>query len=107
MIAELLWEIEEEAAAERGDRQVLGVEKILAQDPCQPLPGKSKKSPAPMLFFSDRPGSRRLVEAAEKGYRLDLRRYLPEGSFPPSMIEAMLGFTSGKPVGRDRSPDRS
>ena len=35
MVAEVVSEIEEEAAAERGDRPVLGVEKILSQDACQ------------------------------------------------------------------------
>ena len=54
MIAAMLLEIEEEAAAEREGRPVLGVEKILAQDPCQRI-GRSKKSPAPMLIFADRP----------------------------------------------------
>jgi hypothetical protein len=96
MIAEILLEIEEEAVARRGDRQVLGVARLFAQDSCKPLGTKSKKSPAPVLFFSKRPeirrsmsdgykdfrdeymvGSRRLVEAAERGYRLDPGRCLP------------------------------
>jgi hypothetical protein len=89
------------------------VEKILAQDPCQPL-GKSKKSPAPMLIFADRPevreamrndyndfvdayeiGSRRLLETAAQGYRLDPRRHLPAGSFAPSVIEEILRSAEG------------
>ncbi len=112
MIAEILQEIEEEAAANRGGRLVLGVERILAQDPRQPLPGKVKKSPAPVLFYSKRPelrrgmendykdfqdeymlGSSRLVEAAERGYRLDPGRYLPEGSLPPAVVESILKAT--------------
>ncbi len=113
MIAELLWEIEEEEAAERGGRKVLGVEKVLAQDPCQPI-GISKKSPAPVLFFSKRPevrrgmindyrdfedehmlGSARMIEAAERGYRLDPKRCFPDGSFPPAVIEAILQASGG------------
>ncbi len=58
-------EIEEEAAAERDGRPVLGKEKILAQDPCQRL-GTSKKSPAPMLIFADRPEVR---EAMSNDYK--------------------------------------
>jgi hypothetical protein len=108
MIAAILLEIEEEAAVERKGRPVLGVEKVLAQDPCERL-GKSKKSPAPMLFFAERPETRdamsddykdfvdayeiaaqHLIEAAEQGQRLDPRRHFPGGSFPPSVIEEIL-----------------
>ncbi len=115
MIVELLWEIEEEGAAERKGRKVLGVEKVLAQDPCQPLgSGTGKKSPAPPLFFSKLPGVRqamtndyrdfddhyvsgsaRMIEAAERGYRLDPRRHLPGGSLPPAVVSAILRATSG------------
>jgi hypothetical protein len=113
MIAAILLEIEEEAAAERKGRPVLGVEKVLAQDPCQ-RPGKSKKSPAPMLFFAERPETRdamtddykdfvdayeiaaqHLIEAAEQGQRLDPRRHFPDGSFPPTVIEAILRSAGG------------
>ena len=113
MIAEIIWELEEEGAAGRGDREVLGVERILAQDPCQPV-GRSKKSPAPMLFLADRPetlrkmrddykdfedeherGSQRLREAAERGYRLDPARHLPQGSVPPAVIELILKASRG------------
>ena len=113
MIAELIWEIEEEEAAKRGDRGVLGVKKVLAQDPCQPI-GTPKKSPVPALFYSKRPevframrddyqdfedeytvGAERLVQAAERGYRLDPGRHIPAGSFPPAVIEAMLQASGG------------
>ena len=113
MIADILWEIEQEAAAKWGDREVLGVERILSQDPCQPI-GTSKKSPAPVLFFSTRPetredmangykdfddlytsGSRRLIETAERGYRLDPCRYMPSGSFAPAVIEEILKAAVG------------
>jgi hypothetical protein len=113
MIAEILWELEEEAAADRGDREVLGVERILAQDPCQPV-GRSKKSPAPMLFLADCPEVRRkmrddyldfedehergfcrLREAAERGYRLDPARHLPQGSLVPAVIESILKASRG------------
>ncbi len=112
MVAEILLEIEEEAAAER-KRPVLGVEQILAQNPCQRL-GKPKKSPAPMLFFAVRPetrdamkndhkdfedvyeiAARHLIEAAEQGYRLDPRRHFPAGSFPPPVIEEILSAAGG------------
>jgi hypothetical protein len=108
MVAELLCEIEEEAAGERQGRPVLGADRVLAQDPHQRM-GKSKKSPAPMLFFTDRPeirtgmandykdfcdqydvASRRLVEAAVAGARLDPSRHFPDGSFPSSLIEELL-----------------
>ncbi len=120
MIAELLGEIEEEGAAERKGRKVLGVEKILSQDPCQPLrsgtgaPAAGKKSPVPMLFFSKLPGvargmaddyrdfldeymvgSARMIEAAERGYRLNPRRCLPARSFPPAVIESILQACAG------------
>jgi hypothetical protein len=113
MIAEILWELEEEAAANWGGREVLGVERILAQDPCQPV-GKAKRSPTPMLFLADRPetlrkmrddykdfedehrtGFLRLREAAERGYRLDPARYLPQGSVPPAVIESILKASRG------------
>jgi hypothetical protein len=99
--------------AKRDGCPVLGVEKVLAQDPCQRL-GKSKKSPAPMLFFAERRevrdamrndykdfedayeiGVQRLIEAAAQGYRLDSRRHLPDGSFPPSVIEEILSTAGG------------
>ncbi|MCP4657508.1 MAG: hypothetical protein GY856_19050 [bacterium] len=80
-------------------RKVLGVEKILAQNPCKPLgSGTGKKDPAPMLFFSmipgvaramaneyldfedhHRSGSARMIEAAKRGYLLDLA-YSPSTS---------------------------
>jgi len=69
MIAEILGEIEEEAAANRGGRLVLGVDMILAQDPCQPLPGKPKKSPVPVLFFSKRPELRKKMENDYKDFQ--------------------------------------
>jgi hypothetical protein len=100
------------------------VEKILAQDPCLPL-GKSKKSPAPMLFFAESSGTRdamrddyndfvdayeiaaqHLMEAAEQGQRLDPRRHFPDGSFPPSVIEEILR-TAGGFNPEDEFPARS
>ncbi len=109
MVAEVLAEIEEEAAASRGGRPVLGADAVQAQDPCQRLPSPRKKSPAPALFFSKQPevrkamvddyedfrnqymvGSQRLIEAAERGYRLDPSEVLPNGSFPPAVVEEIL-----------------
>ncbi len=116
MVAELLAEIEEEAAASRGGRSVKGAEAVQAQDPCQQLPNRRKKSPAPMLFFSKQPevrkamsddykifreeymfGSKQLVEAAEQGYRLDSDKILPNGSFAPPVVERILAFTGFNP----------
>ena len=113
MVAEVVSEIEEEAAAERGDRPVLGVEKILSQDACQ-RPRKTKQSPAPMLFFAKSKHVRearvnsyrdfvdkyelaadRLVQAALQGYRLDPARHFPTGSFPPAVIEELLKAADG------------
>ena len=113
LIAEVLSEIEEEAAAKRGDRPVLGVEKILSEDPCR-RPLKTKKSPAPMLFFAKRPEVReaqmnsyedfvdgyelaadRLVQAASQGRRLDPLRHFPSGSFPPTLISELMKAARG------------
>ena len=116
MVAELLAEIEEETAEQRGGRPVLGADAVQAQDPCQPLPKRRKKSPAPMLFFSKQPGVRKameddykafrdeymqgsksLLEAAEQGYQLDPGQALPEGSFTPAAIKGVLQFTGFNP----------
>ena len=116
MVAEVLAEIEDEAAARRGGRPVKGAAAVQAQDPCQQLPGKRKKSPAPMLFFSKQPevrkamvedyegfrdeymlGSQRLIEAAEQGYRLDPSKALPDGSFPPAIVQEILQFAGFNP----------
>ncbi len=118
LIAEILSEIEQEAAAKRGDRPVLGVERILAEDPCQ-RPRKTKKSPAPMLFFATRPEIRevqvndykdfadeyqlaadRLIQAATRGSRLDPRRHFPSGSFPPAVISELLKAPPPSPATR-------
>ncbi len=118
MIAELIEEIEQEAAAKRGGRSVVGVEAILRQDPCTPIVAgkKGKKSPAPMLFYSKRPelregmasdyqdfldeyllGSARMVEAAERGYHLDPRLCLPTGSQPPMLADTILQLSGFNP----------
>jgi len=112
MVADLIGEIEEEAADKRKGRRVLGVERILAQDPCQPI-GTPKKSPAPPLFKADTSDERRamenkykdfvdkydvasgkMLEAAIEGYRLDPRRLFPDGSFPPALVEEILRSAS-------------
>jgi hypothetical protein len=124
MIAEILWEIEEEAADKRHGRSVLGADLVLAQDPRQRL-GKSKKSPARMLFCADRAevragmendykdfcdeheiASQHLMEAATTGSRLDPHRYFPGGSFPPPVIEEILKAVGGFNAA-DEFPDRS
>ena len=119
MVAEVLTEIEEEAAAKRGDRPVLGVEKILSEDPSR-RPQKTKKSPAPMLFFASRKEVReaqanryldfvdeyelaadRLIQAALQGNRLDPSRHFPKGSFPPAVIEELMKAAGGFNPGRE------
>ncbi len=109
----MLSEIEEEAAAKRGDRPVLGAEKILSEDPCR-RPLKTKKSPAPMLFFAKRREVReaqvndykdfvddyelaadRLIKAAFQGHRLDFFRHFPSGSFPPALISELMKAARG------------
>ena len=116
MVAEVLAEIEDEAATSRGGRPVKGADAVQSQDPCQQLPGKRKKSPAPMLFFSKQPevrkamvedyegfrdeymlGSQRLIETAEQGYRLDPSKALPDGSFAPAVVEEILQFAGFNP----------
>jgi len=113
MVAEVVSEIEKEAAAERGDRPVLGVEKILSEDACR-RPQTAKKSPAPMLFFAARKEIReaqansyrdfvdkyelaadRMIQAALEGRRLDPERHFPTGSFPPAVIEELLKAADG------------
>lgn len=109
MIVQVLAEIESEAAQSRGLRPVKGADSILAQDPTQPLSKQRKKSPAPMLFFSRCPearkamsdeykvfrndymlGSELLIKAAERGYRLEPGRALPNDSFPPVSLQRIL-----------------
>jgi len=113
MVAEVVSEIEEQAATERGDRPVVGVGKILSQDACR-RPRKTKKSPAPMLFFAERKETRdalantykdfvdeyelaadRLIQAALRGYRLDPSLHFPTGSFPPAVIDGLLKAADG------------
>ncbi len=50
-VADLIRKIEVKAATKRGDRPVLGAEEILKQNP-QHRPSRSKKAPAPKLFFA-------------------------------------------------------
>ena len=40
-------------------------------------------------------GSSRMIEAAASGYRLDPGRCLPDGSFPPAVIESLLKVAGG------------
>jgi hypothetical protein len=113
MVADILGEIEEDAADKRKGRRVLGVDRILAQDPCQPM-GKPKKSPVPALFKGKGPGvaegmrnkykdfvddynlaSGKMLDAALQGYSLDPRRYFPDGSFPPSVIDQLIASAAG------------
>lgn len=103
LVANLVSEIEDEAAAERVGRRVLGVERILEVNPHE-APRKVKKSPAPMLFFARskeileamrseyadfakkyREAAERLVAVQRIGERSDPRTDFPLGSFPPAL----------------------
>jgi hypothetical protein len=96
-VAELVEEIEDEAAAERQrtGRTVLGVEAILAQDP-QYRPATLDRSPAPLFLTASYSMWRLLYEAyawfvaafraaAEKLRAGDRAAPFPRGSFPPGL----------------------
>ena len=96
-VAELVEEIEEEAAAERQrtGRPVLGVAAILAQDP-QYRPSYLDRSPAPLFLTASYSMWRTLYgayvwfvlefrSAAEKLRAGDRAAPFPRGSFPPAL----------------------
>ena len=96
-IASLQEEIEAEAAAAReaAGTQVLGVEKILAQDPLY-RPKKLARSPAPLVHAATKAARKAFYEAyswfvgafrdaAEKLRRGDRSAPFPAGSFPPAL----------------------
>jgi hypothetical protein len=105
-IAELMGEIESEAAAglAAADREPLGAQAILRMDP-ETRPEKSKKSPAP-LFHAATKAMRKALweayalfvaafrEAAERLRSGDRSARFPAGSFPPG-----LPFVSGDAPG--------
>ncbi|HKI05898.1 MAG TPA: transposase [Thermoanaerobaculia bacterium] len=97
LIAELVVEIETEAAArrEQSGSQVLGVEAVLGQQPLD-HPRRSKKSPAPLFHAATKAVRRELYEAygwfvaayreaAEKLRDGDRTVTFPLGSFPPAL----------------------
>jgi hypothetical protein len=96
-VAELVAEIEEEAAAERRatGRRSLGAEAVMATDP-EYRPGKQEKSPAPMFHAWRDKVRKELREgyalamasycvAAEKLRAGDRMASFPEGTFPPRL----------------------
>jgi hypothetical protein len=96
-VAEVVQEIEDEAAAERQrtGRTVLGVKAILAQDP-QHRPALLDRSPAPLFLTASESMWRTLYEgyawfvaafrdAAEKLRAGDRAAPFPRGSFPPAL----------------------
>ncbi len=102
-VADLVREIETEAAEKRGEKSVMGAQAILLQKPHH-RPGETKKSPAPKLFYADTPESRRELEdgysdfenqyETAKGLLLlstakpgphNPARHFPFGSFPPAL----------------------
>ncbi len=116
VVAGLVREAEEEGAAKRGGRGVLGAAKILAQDPHKRLGGST--SPASKLFYAD---SAEELARLWEGFLDFLSRYrfaagrlrmtkgllgvrnpardFPEGSFPPA-----LPFVGGRPMPPLRTP---
>jgi len=104
-VTALVREIEDEGARDRGDRPVLGVEKILSQDrfkaPSKAASKAPKKSPRPR-FHTKSPAARAALwgefnaftadygEAAKAllSGRLDAVSWFPEGSYLPAMIFA-------------------
>ncbi|HKI06031.1 MAG TPA: hypothetical protein VKK31_28895, partial [Thermoanaerobaculia bacterium] len=97
LIAELVVEIETEAAArrEQSGSQVLGVSAVLAQQPLD-HPQRSKKSPAPLFHAATKAVRQELYEAygwfvaayreaAEKLRAGDRTVSFPLGSFPPAL----------------------
>ena len=50
-------------------------------------------------------GSSRMIEAAASGYRLDPGRCLPDGSFPPAVIESLLRWPEVSTLRRLFPPD--
>ena len=120
MVLDLIREIEREGADERGDREVLGVSRILNQDPHE-QPRKTKKSPAPILFFTSskelracmrdeyktfltdyRVAADRLITAQKIGGAFDPQVEFPLGSFPPALqfVGAGLPLPPPKPPSR-------
>ncbi len=94
-VAELVKEVEIEAAAERKNRRPLGVGAILRQHPHH-APTRPKRSPAPSFHASTsavrrqlKDAYRRFVaafrEAAERLRSGDRSASFPVGSFPPSL----------------------
>jgi len=76
LIARLVDKIQKDAAEERGDRPVLGADRVLAADPHN-RPNKVKKSPAPMLFFAK---SKDLLARMREDYQI----FSPSTVRPPS-----------------------
>jgi len=109
IVAGLITEIEEEAAAKRGDRPVVGVETILSANPHKPPQTAGswrgpKRSPAPMLFYAKskelldgmkadyddfvshyRAAAESLLAAQEACDDFDPRSEFPQGCFPPAL----------------------
>ena len=102
LVLDLVIQVQEEAKAERRGRTVLGVEKVLLQDPHE-APRMPKKSPAPRFFACTREkmdgmkeaygdfvdvyckAADQLLAAQKAGGRFDPRSDFPRGSFPPAL----------------------
>ncbi|HKI02431.1 MAG TPA: hypothetical protein VKK31_10650 [Thermoanaerobaculia bacterium] len=94
-VSNLVGEIELEAQSALGDREPLGPEAILAQDP-HSHPKQPEKSPAPRFHASSKEMRRALYnayseflaafrDAAEKLQSGDRSAQFPSGSFPPGL----------------------
>ena len=95
-VTNLVSEIELEAQSALGDREPLGPEAILAQDPHSHPPKQPKKSPAPRFHAFSKEIRHALYnaysefltafrDAAEKLRSGDLDTRFPSGSFPPGL----------------------
>jgi hypothetical protein len=104
-VAELVEEIESEAAAElaKAGREPFGVAAVLREDP-ETRPARSKKSPAPLFHAATKAVRKALWEAyalfvaafREASERLrsgDLTARFPLGSFPPGLPFVTPGAT--------------
>ncbi len=121
LIRRLVREVEEEAAAARGGKSVLGVERILKQDPLVHPTGKSpKKSPAPMLISASDPDEYHRIRGDFEEFLVDYRSasalsrvlsksggglsldpskevIFPKGSFPQGCFPPALPFIGASP----------
>ncbi len=115
MVAELIWEIEEQGRKDRDGDPVAGRERILVQNPFEAPTRRTKRSPKPLFHVASKEArddlraelSAFLTEFydASEALRSDVGRGLaaaagfPEGCYPPA-----LPFNGSPPPPRPPSP---